>query len=154
MIYYVDTSALVKRYLNETGSQWLRRIFLAVNNARDVFIMAITGVEMSAALARKLRLGEIFQSVYQSALDQFEKDFRCRYSRIRVTYAVVARAMDVTKRRPLRAYDAIQLAGALELKTRIQAVSRLNVTFLSADNTPCQVAALEGLLVENPNNYP
>ena len=69
MIYYADTSALVKRYLNEIGSQWIRQLFLGITSARQIFIVTITGVEMSSAFSRKVRLGDISQSVYQNAID-------------------------------------------------------------------------------------
>lgn len=117
-------------------------------------IVSVTGAEMSSALSRKFRRGDISPSVYHNAMNKFEGDFRYRYSRIRVTYAVVSRAMELAKRHPLRGYDAIQLAAALELKEHLQSISSSNFTFLSADDVLCQIAATEGLLVENPNHYP
>jgi predicted nucleic acid-binding protein len=152
--YYVDTSALVKRYLNEIGSQWIRQLFIGLTSARQIFIVTVTGVEMSSAFSRKFRLGDISQSVYRQAMGQFEGDFRYRYSRIRVTHAVIRRAMDVAKQHPLRGYDAVQLAAALELKDRLQSISSANLTFLSADDALCQIAAREGLLTDNPNHHP
>ncbi|MCH8294871.1 type II toxin-antitoxin system VapC family toxin [Candidatus Poribacteria bacterium] len=154
MIYYADTSALVKRYLNEIGSQWIRQLFLGITSARQIFIVTITGVEMSSAFSRKVRLGDISQSVYQNAIDQFESDFRYRYSRLRVTYAVIARAMELAKQHPLRGYDAIQLATVLELRDNLQPISSSNLIFLSSDDALCQVASLESLFTENPNQHP
>lgn len=153
MIYYADTSALVKRYLNEIGSRWIRQVFLGITSARQIFIVSVTGAEMASALSRKCRLSDISQSVYHNAMNQFEGDFRYRLSRIRVTYAVVAHAMDLAKRHSLRGYDAIQLAAALELKNRLQPISSSNLTFLSADDVLCQIASTESLFVENPNHY-
>ena len=154
MIYYADTSALVKRYLNEIGSQWIRQLFLGITSARQIFIVTITGVEMSSAFSRKVRLGDISQSVYQNAIHQFESDFRYRYSRLRVTYAVIARAMELAKQHPLRGYDAIQLATVLELRDNLQPISSSNLVFLSADDALCQVASMESLFTENPNQHP
>ncbi len=49
--YYVDSSALVKRYIRETGSAWVLSLFdPSLNN--DVLIAAITGVEIIAAIIR------------------------------------------------------------------------------------------------------
>jgi hypothetical protein len=134
MIYYVDTSSLVKRCLYQTGSQWIRQLFLGVTNARQVCIVTVTGVEMTSALSRKVRLGDISQSVYQSAMHQFEGDFPYRYTRIRVTYPVIALAMELATQYPLRGYDAIQLAAALELRGRLQSISSINFTLLSTDD--------------------
>jgi len=49
MIYHADASALVKRYLNEIGSRWIRQLFLGVMNTRQIFIVSVTGAEMSSA---------------------------------------------------------------------------------------------------------
>jgi len=52
--YYVDSSALVKRYIRETGSIWVLSLFdPSLNN--DVLIAAITGVEIIAAIIRRAR---------------------------------------------------------------------------------------------------
>lgn len=57
-VYFIDSSALVKRYISETGSAWVVGLFdPALNN--EVFIAAITGVEIIAAITRRSRGGSI-----------------------------------------------------------------------------------------------
>lgn len=57
-VYFVDSSALVKRYIGESGSAWVLSLFdPALNN--DVLIAAITGVEIVAAITRRARGGSI-----------------------------------------------------------------------------------------------
>lgn len=57
-VYFIDSSALVKRYVNEIGSSYILSIFApSLNN--EVFIAAITGVEITAAIARRARGGSI-----------------------------------------------------------------------------------------------
>jgi len=49
-IYFVDSSALVKRYISEIGSPWVLNLFdPALNN--DILIAGITSVEIVAAIA-------------------------------------------------------------------------------------------------------
>ncbi|MEG5035356.1 hypothetical protein [Microcoleus sp. AT3-D2] len=51
-IYFVDSSALVKRYINEIGSAWVLSLCdPALNN--DILIAAITSVEIVASITRK-----------------------------------------------------------------------------------------------------
>ena len=57
-VYFVDSSALVKRYISETGSRWVLSLFDPVLN-NDVLIAAITGVEIVAAITRRARGGSI-----------------------------------------------------------------------------------------------
>jgi len=48
-VYFVDSSALVKRYISEIGSTWVLSLFdPALDN--DILIAAITGVEIVAAI--------------------------------------------------------------------------------------------------------
>jgi hypothetical protein len=55
-VYFVDSSALVKRHISEIGSTWVLSLFdPALNN--DVLIAAITGVEIVAAITRRRLLG-------------------------------------------------------------------------------------------------
>ena len=57
-VLFLDTSALVKRYVRETGTSWL------INQIRpattDVLVANITGIEATSAIVR--RLGQIVTS--------------------------------------------------------------------------------------------
>jgi uncharacterized protein len=56
MIFYLDTSALLKRYMQEVGSGWLTA--LATPTIGNTFATAlITKVEAAAGLAAKFRQG-------------------------------------------------------------------------------------------------
>ncbi len=48
-IYFLDSSALVKRYIDETGSNWVLGLFDSMLDA-EFFVAAITGVEIVAAI--------------------------------------------------------------------------------------------------------
>jgi uncharacterized protein len=50
-ILYFDTSAVAKRYMPETGTNWVRKQ-TASNTGNDVVIAQITPVELYAAIAR------------------------------------------------------------------------------------------------------
>ncbi|MBN4002390.1 hypothetical protein [Nostoc sp. LPT] len=54
----------------------------------------------------------------------------------------------------LRGYDAVQLGAGCTVNALCIANSLPLVTFVSADSELNAAAASEGLLVENPNNYP
>ncbi|MEH2159716.1 MAG: type II toxin-antitoxin system VapC family toxin [Nostoc sp.] len=57
-IYFIDSSALVKRYISETGSAWVLGLFDPTLK-NEVFIAAITSVELIAAITRRSRGGSI-----------------------------------------------------------------------------------------------
>jgi predicted nucleic acid-binding protein len=57
-VYFFDTSALVKRYVTETGSAWIRST-ASPGAGNVIFIAQITPVEVVSALVRRERDGSI-----------------------------------------------------------------------------------------------
>jgi hypothetical protein len=55
-VYFLDSSALVKRYINETGSAWVLGLFGPTLDY-EFFVAAVTGVEIVAAITRRARNG-------------------------------------------------------------------------------------------------
>ena len=68
--YYLDTSALVKRYVDEAGSDWLRALTAPDQNAL-LFISCMTIVEVISAFARRLRDGSLTRQEFAAARDAF-----------------------------------------------------------------------------------
>ena len=54
----------------------------------------------------------------------------------------------------LRAYEAVQLACALDLREQTRANKLPDPIFLCADNNLLSIASAEGFAIDNPNNYP
>jgi predicted nucleic acid-binding protein len=57
-IYFVDTSALVKRCVNETGSAWVVS-WIAVEAGNVIVISELAIVEIFSAFARRVREGSL-----------------------------------------------------------------------------------------------
>ena len=68
-------------------------------------------------------------------------------------YSPSRKACDLLERHPLRAYDAVQLAAALEARRTLQAVGSAAPIFLSADNRLLLAAQAEGFVTDNPNSH-
>jgi predicted nucleic acid-binding protein len=84
----------------------------------------------------------------------FDRHGRREYVVIGLTPQVVRRAEDLPAVHPLRTYDAVQLASALESISRIVAAELSPVRFVSADARLLVAAATEGLMTEDPNAHP
>ena len=69
-----------------------------------------------------------------------------------VSQAVLDRAVDVIRKNPLRAYDAIQLAGCLVMASR--ATMRGSPIFVTGDHALIEAARQEGLTAWNPSDEP
>jgi hypothetical protein len=152
MRYFLDTSAVVKRYAPERGSRWIKG--LIENPENSVTIVQICIVEVAAALARKVRIGEISRNDCEKALARFLADVDKRdYEIARFDEEVVSFAVDLTQCHPLRGYDAVHLATALVLNRALVENEFPSLTFVAADDVLCEAAEKENLAVENPNRH-
>lgn len=74
-IYFLDSSALVKRYVSEIGSTWVCSLF-DPSLGHQFFIAAIGGVEIISAITRKAKGGSISTSDSIAICNQFKQDFQ------------------------------------------------------------------------------
>jgi hypothetical protein len=152
-VYFVDSSALVKRYISEIGSAWVVNLFdPALNN--EVLIAAITGVEIIAAITRRTRGGSISVTDATAACNLFRSDLLSEYQVVEITENIINSAMALAEVRGLRGYDAVQLAAGCAVNALCITNGLPPVNFVCADDELNKAAASEGLMVENPNNYP
>ena len=151
--YYFDSSALVKYYAQEVGTQWVRNLINA-QPANQVFTALVSGAEITAAIKRRERDKTIAPAAAAQAITAFRSQFRVRYLALRTNDAVVDLAMDLTEKHKLRGYDAIQLASALTIEARLTAQGVGPLTLVSADTELNQAAQAEGILTDDPNQHP
>lgn len=149
---YFDSSALVKRYVMETGSNWVTPYCSMPNHI--IAIADIGRVEMTAAFASKLRGNVINQDEYNTIMEKFISDVHQNYTILPVTASRIDKAIDLTTRYKLRGYDAVHLACALHFNALVITSGYEPITFVSADNDLLQVAQVEEFVVENPNLHP
>ncbi len=150
--YFVDSSALVKRYVRENGTAWVRGITRRLSST-DIYIALITAVEVTSAIARH-RGGKLSAAKASSLLSRFRTHLAGRYLPSQITSALINDAMALANRHRLRAYDAVQLAAALDVY-RDWSANRLGAfVFVSADRDLNKAATAEGLTVEDPNSHP
>ncbi len=71
-----------------------------------------------------------------------------------MTPELLDEAMRLGNAHSLRAYDAVQLAVALEVNRSHQADGFAPVTLISADRDLNAAAIAEGVTVEDPNSHP
>ena len=110
---YVDTSALVKRYVSEAGSDTFDAFFL---NRAPLAISRLTVVEMRCALARRRRNRQISAELETQVLEAFRLDMQdgaLAVSSFQEDDLILAyHLMDEVPDLPLRTLDALHLAVA------------------------------------------
>jgi uncharacterized protein len=150
---FFDSSALVKRYAKEIGTNWVFSLVRPSAKNR-LYLARITGVEIVAALTKRMRVGSLTQAAAAKAIARFEREFSNRYLLVEVSPKIIQKAMTLAKSYTLRGYDAVQLASALQSNQDRISIGGTALTFISADSHLNLAAASEGLTVDNPNNYP
>jgi uncharacterized protein len=146
--HFFDTSALVKRYHPEVGTSVIDELF-AETDAK-IIISRIGWVEIVSAFALKARSGVIMPSKFELYRKQVHRDVRRRTIRVvRMALRQFQLADDLLRRyattQRLRTLDALQLAVAIDLKSR-----GVTASFICADDVLCALAKNEGLTVLNP----
>ena len=114
-IYYMDSSGIVKRYVDEIGSAWVIDI-TNPEKSNEIYTVRMTCVEIISAATRRTRDGTIAYADATMAIATFKDDVRNEYQIVEVTERLVNRAMNLAETHGLRGYDAVQLAAACEIQ--------------------------------------
>ncbi|MEO1297115.1 MAG: type II toxin-antitoxin system VapC family toxin, partial [Cyanobacteria bacterium J06636_16] len=132
-VYFLDSSALVKKYISEVGSAWILNL-LRPETENDFFAAAVTGVEVIAAITRRARGNSISRTDAAVACQRFRKDCQEYLQVIQITDAVITAAIALAEAQALRGYDAIQLAAGCAVNQLSIASDLPPVVFVSADD--------------------
>lgn len=139
MILYLDTSALIKLYIEEAGRD---TVIVAVENAIKVASHDIAYVELRSALARLAREARLSPPERNEIRAEFENDWKALLV-VETTHPLIRRAADFAERYVLRAYDSVHLAAA----DRISAASGIDVVFGCFDQRLNDAAQALGLML-------
>ena len=152
-VFYLDTSALVKRYVRETGTEWIRLV-TDPRLANTLLIAEIGMVEAAAAIAAKHRATQgITLGERDVAVRLLVQHCHQQYQLIPSTRLIVDRALLLTQEHHLRGYDAMHLATALIANAVLVKAGNNALTVVVADRALRTIAEREGLAVENPEEH-
>ena len=111
MTLYLDTSSLVKLYVEESGNA---RVWEQVELSTIVATSMMAYPETRAAFARRRRERALGAADFSAAKRMFEADWP-KYVAVEVTDALCKDAGQLAERYALRGYDSIHLASFLEV---------------------------------------
>jgi predicted nucleic acid-binding protein len=147
--YYVDTSALSKRYVNEIGSDWIHSLIRPVTG-NLIVVCEITSVEGFSVFARLRRENRLTSTRHTRLQAQLLLHIEREYLVVPMEGSMLAQARRLLNRYPLRALDAIQLASAQHAATILGEA----LTFVSSDKVLLSAAHSEGFAIDDPNAHP
>lgn len=149
--YFFDSSAIVKFYIAETGTPWVRSFTDSEDNI--IHVSGLARVETVSALTRRLRRSDITQGEFNEACDDLQQDFATQYRTVALTEEIIEDAAALARKHGVRAYDAVQLAAALDTSRIVSQVESSQLTLVSADIEFNAAALAEGLQIEDPNTH-
>jgi predicted nucleic acid-binding protein len=145
-LFYLDTSALVKLYVREPGTEALLRLASRQHGHRFT-TLSTAEVEFRSAIRRRERAGDLERNLADQLIRRFENHLETRILRQPLNESVLETASALIDTYPLRAYDAVQLAGCLMLRA---AAGRDQPVFVCADVDLLETANRLKLSTLNP----
>ena len=137
MILYLDTSALLKKYFQEIGSDEIISLW---KEATAIVTPSVAYAEALASIHRKKREVEFNNDRFETILHLFRRDWNSLI-RVEVTDELKGWIDKVVSRYPLRGFDVIHLASALIVHDRLPE----KFLFACYDNKLLQAAQSAGL---------
>lgn len=142
--HFFDSSALVKRYHDEVGTDKVDWIIDRSDTVLVIFSLAIS--EVTSALCRKRNEGKINENMLTDLLAQFYQEVLARFILISLDDSLLPRSAELILSRGLRTLDSLQLAAILSIAELLEDDT---VIFICADRQLAQAAESEGLTVLN-----
>jgi predicted nucleic acid-binding protein len=137
MILYLDTSALLKKYFRETGSD---DVIARWKDATGIVTSSVAYAEALASIHRKKRDVKFNIDIFQNIIHLFRRDWNSLI-RVEVTDELNDWIDKMVSHYPLRGFDAIHLASALIVHDRLPE----KFLFACYDNNLLQAAQSAGL---------
>lgn len=147
--FFIDSSALVKRYVTERGSTWVKQSVVPTSGNR-IYVSRATSVEVVAAIARRAKGGSVAPQDAIATIALFLQHVRTEYRVVELTPVLIDDAIRLAEVHALRAYDAIQLAAALAVRQVRASHGAPALVLVSADLELNTAASIEGLTVIDP----
>jgi len=144
MVTYLDTSSLVKLYVEEEDSPKVENL---VKSSQATATSLVAYAEARAAFARRFREKAFTAREYRRLIASFNNDWD-NYLIVRVTIELVLLAGNLAEKHGLRGFDAIHLSSALTLRSELSSP----IIFSCSDRKLQKASQKEDLLIKNSTN--
>ncbi len=145
VIYFCDTSAIIKLYHAEIGTDYMESIF--DDNQCAIMISELTLVEFDSSVSKKVRTGNISASAKNEAIKNFKIDCQNRFLVNPLDSRIIRSARKIINKYgnklSIRTLDALQLGSCLVEEQE-------GLHFVCADSHLNKICKLEGVSTINP----
>jgi len=143
--YFLDTSALFKRYVLEKGSQVVNDLFN--NQNATIFISEVTLCEVISNLRRLVDVDKIitedeFEELRATFLGDVGDEI---FEIVELTSTIILTSLEICSKQYITPLDSIQLASALSFSEK--------PVFVCSDQKLLRLARKQGLITIDPMNF-
>jgi predicted nucleic acid-binding protein len=148
--FYLDASALAKRYVPEKGVAQVNAILDTVP-ANRIYVLNIGMGEVMSILVRKRNAGVITAAEFAQAVASFEAEIvhAADITKAPVTSRIITAALPLIVAHSLNSTDAIMLRSALAIARRLRAAGD-DLVLVASDQRLLRAAQDEGLVTFDP----
>ena len=143
--FFFDSNVVVKYYISEPGSSWVRQIVDETENS--CLIADISLVEVTSAISQMRQYKSFGRSFVHETISRFQNDVRrgLFLNRSR-TVETLKRAVAIAEQHAIKGCDAIQIASAAVAEE----ITGLEIVFVTGDKQALRAAQLEMLETDDP----
>lgn len=141
---FFDTSALVKRYCEETGTDVVDE--LVESQQTTVVLTSLSVIESVSAFRRKYNTGDVSRSVVNELIADFFREALSEFLLMSMEESLFEHSFELILEDDLRTLDSLQLSAAVSVSEQVD-----ELTFVCADDELVEVAEARGLDTFNPN---
>lgn len=148
LVYYLDTSAILKRYRIEAGTATVDELFDHSRSDEALLTSYLGALEVEAVAARLLRGRVLRRQDYQRFLNRFADDTDTNLTLYPLTNEILEASVDLIRHYALRAADAVHLESA----RRIRTASGMRIIYTASDHALIDAARAEGFDILDPED--
>ena len=148
-VYYLDTSVIVKRYLQEQGTEVMDRLLDGTAPDNHFYTSWLSIVELTSAILRLANGGQLTRDAADTVLARFQLDIGETFQLWPLDNSILSTAISVVEQHQLRSGDAIHLATAAII---FRLAPESETVLVSSDRELLEAAVGSGMAVLNPQN--
>lgn len=141
---FFDTSALVKRYCEETGTKVVDE--LVESQETTVVLTSLSVIESVSAFRRKYNTGDVSRDVVNELIADFFREALSEFLLLSMEESLFEHSFELILEDDLRTLDSLQLSAAIEVSNQLD-----ELTFVCADEDLVEIGAKRGLDTLNPS---
>jgi uncharacterized protein len=149
VVYYFDTSAIIKRYRTEIGTDVVDEILKNPLSQDRFYTSFLTILEVTSGITRLVRGQQLTESIAGEIFSRFRQDIQDHFRILPLDNETVNRAVSVVEKFGLRSADAIHMATAIYVFSAIPESSHVMV---SSDRELLESARSANLTALDPQN--